>query len=147
MNRRKLFTIILTICVFSVGIFGVQPSALAGKWEGYWKNEGGSVMKIEEASPKTGLLTGCYKNGYPKYQECAPFSNKYPLTGWTVGEEISFTVNWGNKCTSLASWMGNQPSPTQINTTSFLIAQGSDKISKFTDIFTKDEKIDFNCDQ
>lgn len=77
-----------------------QPAAV-----GTWANDHGSVLVIQSVGPN-GSVTGTYANNAAGYK-CAGAA--FPITGWTDGPRISYTVRWKNAsldCASITSWTG-----------------------------------------
>jgi hypothetical protein len=75
-----------------------------------WKNLRGSVMVL--INDGNGNLTGEYTTAVG----CKEVVGKpQKLTGTINGSAITWTVNWGAKCRSLTSWVGEMETPTTIN--------------------------------
>ena len=76
----------------------VSTPAPTVNFDGTWKNELSSDMTIKVTS---GQVTGKYRTGVG-----APGpTEEFELVGFAVGDQISFTVNFG-KYGSLTSWVG-----------------------------------------
>ena len=68
-------------------------------FNGLWKNELGSEMRIDQQGE---ALRGHYKSFKNDAGEVAANG---PLTGWVSGKVIAFTVNWDG-LDSITSWVG-----------------------------------------
>lgn len=87
-----------------------------------WKNELGSTATLKVDS--NGSVSGSYINGAPS--SCTTTGQDYPLTGYCNGNAITFTVNWGSRCSSLTSWSGVYYANTQkIATLWYLVTGGA----------------------
>ena len=69
-----------------------------------WTNESGSTMTLEFGPGNA--VSGTYINRNEGFN-CQ--NTPYPLTGWVVGNFISFSVAWDNvyeNCNSVTAWSG-----------------------------------------
>ena len=71
-----------------------KPDLFSGQWE----NERGSAVTLVS---KDGLVSGHYQTNVGQPDK----SQHFPLTGWTEGDQITFTVNFKGYG-SLTSWTG-----------------------------------------
>jgi hypothetical protein len=70
-----------------------------------WVNDHGSELFIESIAPD-GRLGGTYSSKLPNFQ-CR--NTAFPLTGWTGGDRIAYTVQWKSAdvdCNQITSWTG-----------------------------------------
>lgn len=65
---------------------------------GTWRNDRGSSVTFEDTD---GSLTGFYQTNVGQPEK----SQKFPLTGYTQGDQITFTVNF-ETYGSMTSWTG-----------------------------------------
>ena len=69
-----------------------------------WTNESGSTMNLEFGPANA--VSGSYVNQAEGFN-C--LGTPYPLTGWVLGNFISFSVAWDNdyeNCNSVTAWSG-----------------------------------------
>ncbi len=67
-------------------------------FSGTWENERGSEVVFSSAN---GLLSGFYQTNVGQPDK----GQKFPLTGFESGDQITFTVNFG-RYGSMTSWTG-----------------------------------------
>jgi len=70
----------------------------SGKFSGQWENDRGSAVTF---AVNEGLVSGYYQTNLGQPEK----SQKFPLTGWAEGDQITFTVNFQG-FGSLTSWTG-----------------------------------------
>lgn len=91
---RKVFLASLSICLFGCTSAAAEDPSV----EGVWVNERGSAVTFVDTD---GLLSGYYNTqlGNPDPD------SRFPLTGFTEGDQVTFTVNFKGYG-SLTSWTG-----------------------------------------
>lgn len=85
--------------IVSALIISASQTAQAHEMDGLWINEAGSAVEI--TVEQDGSLTGTYRTelGAPDAD------SQFPLTGWTQGDVIAFSVNFTD-FGSITSWSG-----------------------------------------
>lgn len=76
----------------------------APNFDGVWQNDRGSVVVFDV---KDGLITGYYQTALGDPDK----ATRFPLTGFTEGDQITFTVNFKGYG-SLTSWTGQMTEDT-----------------------------------
>lgn len=115
----KRFSQSLWIAVLGTTIFGAPACAQAqdtapntaharaeNMFVGSWINDRGSLVKFTQVSrPAADELSGQISGFYQTNLGQPDKSKKFPLTGFTQGDQITFTVNFQG-FGSLTSWTG-----------------------------------------
>jgi Avidin family len=108
-----------------------------------WTNQSGSTLYIDAIAP-SGQITGHYINRAQGFG-CQNIS--YPVTGWTYGTSITFTVKWQSStqsCNSITSWTGFFYNG-KITTLWQLVVNGStnpNQILQGSDVFTRTQAVE-----
>ena len=76
----------------------IESETQSALFHGVWENDRGSQVNFIEAA---GHLSGYYQTSVGQPDK----SQKFPLTGFTQGDQITFTVNFG-AYGSMTSWTG-----------------------------------------
>ncbi|HEX2094325.1 MAG TPA: avidin/streptavidin family protein [Longimicrobiaceae bacterium] len=124
----------IAVLALTFALSAGNVSAQALTVESAWTNQSGSTLYIEDIDSE-GKLTGFYINRAQGYR-CQ--NTPYPVTGWVLGNNITFTVKWENtseNCQSLTAWAGYLGRDLRITTRWYLTYQN--QITTGTDIFTR----------
>lgn len=92
-----LSALLLASC--GAGLANAQMGNSQAEFQGAWDNDRGSRVTFTVNSD--GLLGGYYQTNLGQPEK----SKKFPLTGFTEGDQITFTVNFKGYG-SLTSWTG-----------------------------------------
>lgn len=126
--------------VLAFALAPVRPAAAqqAALGPSSWTNQSGSTLYIQHVAPN-GQITGFYVNRAAGYR-CQ--NSPYPVTGWSYGNIISFSVVWVNpreNCQSITGWTGFLSRDGNTMTTRwYLVVNGQQTFAPGQDIFTRD---------
>ena len=92
----RLLKFLFSVILFTACAHAGEPDQYL--FSGQWENDRGSAVTFEV---KEGLVSGYYQTNLGQPEK----SQKFPLTGWAEGDQITFTVNFQGYG-SLTSWTG-----------------------------------------
>ncbi|UXY14883.1 avidin/streptavidin family protein [Chitiniphilus purpureus] len=138
---RSLIGIGFGLLALLPGIGGAAEADDSVRSLSAWTNQRGSTLYIDNVSA-SGQLTGTYINRAAGFG-CQ--NTPYPVTGWVLGNAITFTVLWRNavqSCNSITAWTGFYYQG-RITTLWQLVSNGTTspgQIQQGQDVFTRSGK-------
>lgn len=127
------FAVATLLLIFAGTASAADLESLSG-----WQNQSGSTFSIDTYDPSSGLFSGSYIN---RAQGTGCQNTPYGVTGYILGNIISWSVRWQNayqNCSSATGWTGYYANG--VITTNWNLAyqtSGGYAIAKGTDTFTR----------